>query len=236
MRVLGIILIMLAAPLAHAQAVQAVTEDTAYTYVEHGRVAGPATQIVRATLARAGVNDASFDLYPWARAYEMALSQPNVLIYLIARSPAREHRFKWVGELMKNEYHLYKLAERTDIQAPDLDAARRYTVGVMRQDVRQQYLQQRGFERLVESSGNDENFRKLLAGRVDLIPLNSMVAAGLCEKYRFDCAALSRVLTLDELSVGLYMAFSQATEDAMVARLKRAYDSLKAEGALPVLK
>lgn len=230
------LLMLLAAPALHAQTVQAVTEDSAYSYLAQGRVAGPATEVVRAALARAGFEEARIDLYPWARAYEMALSQPNVLIFLIARTPEREHRFKWVAELMKMQYHLYKRASRTDIQVASLEAARRYSIGVIRDDVRQQYLKRKGFEHLVESAGNDENFRQLLAGRVDLVALAQSDATLLCAKYHVDCSTVTRVLTLDELTVGLYMAFSKATDDPVAARLGRAYQALKAEGALAPLE
>lgn len=220
----------LAAPLAQGQAVQAVTEDTAYTYIAGGRVAGPATAVVRAALDRAGLADARFDLYPWARAYEMAMTRPNVLIYLIARTPEREPHFKWVGELMKIEYHLYKLASRKDIAITSIEQARDLTVGVMRRDVRQQYLARKGFAYLEVSAGNEENFRKLLAGRVDLVPLPQADVVQLCEKLRVDCSTVERVLTLDELTVGLYMAFGHLTDDQVVARLRAGYEALLAEG------
>ncbi len=236
MRVLCVMFLVFAAQLAQAQTVQAVTEDTAYTYLEQGRVAGPATALVRASLAKAGFADARVDLYPWARAYEMALTQPNVLIYLIARTPEREQSFKWAGELMKIEYHLYKLANRKDIVVSNLDAARDLSVGVMRQDVRQAYLESNGFKQLVVSTGNEENFRKLLAGRVDLVPLPRADVDVLCEKFGVDRSTVERVLTLDELTVGLYMAFSRSTDDETVKRLRSAYESLRAEGGLARLE
>ncbi|WP_442892030.1 substrate-binding periplasmic protein [Denitromonas sp.] len=232
MRVVFALVLVFATAAVQAQAIQAVTEDTAYTYLEHGRVSGPATEHVRAALTRAGFSDVRIDLYPWARAYAMAESQPNVLIYLIARTPEREDRFKWAGELMRINYHLYKLTAREDVVVDSLDAARRYRVGVMRSDVRQQYLQRNGFAHLVESSGNDANFQKLLAGRVDLVPLPRGDAARLCRKFGIDCATLTPVLALDALTVDLYMAFSPSTDEAVVERLRRAYAALKAEGHL----
>ncbi|MEZ5611618.1 MAG: hypothetical protein R3E45_14365 [Rhodocyclaceae bacterium] len=62
-------------------------------------------------------------------------------------------------------------------------------------------------------------------------------AEQLCVKHRgIDCNILTRVLTLDELSVGLYMAFSRTTDEPVVERLKRAYLALEAEGALTRLE
>ena len=232
MRIACALALMAAMGLAQAQAIVAVTEDTAYTYLEQGQVAGPATQHVRAALARSGFSNVRLELYPWARAYAMASSQPNTLIYLIARTPEREKRFKWAGQLMSIQYHLYKLTARKDIVVERLEDARAFRIGVMRADVRQQYLQRNGFEQLVASPGNEENFQMLLAGRVDLVPLPRNDATRLCAKFNIDCARLTPVHTLDALTVPLYMAFSASTDDAVVERLRLGYEALRAEGKL----
>lgn len=236
MRIWPVILALASISWAHAQTLQVVTEDTAYTYLEGGQVGGPATRIVRAALESAGVDDFRVNLYPWARAYAMATRQPNVLIYLIARTPERERTFKWAAELMQIRYHLYRLATRTDVQVTRLEDARHYAIGVVRDDVRHQYLQRLGFTQLTLSAGNEENFQKLLASRIDLIPLPPSDAAQLCEKMRFDCRQLQRVLTLDALGTGLYMAFSTGTADELVSRVGEAYRRLRAEGRVEALE
>jgi polar amino acid transport system substrate-binding protein len=215
---------------AQAQPLQVVTEATPYSYLQGDQLAGPATEVVRAALQRAGLDDYRAGLYPWARAYDLALKEPNVLIYLIARTPAREAQFKWAGEFMKMEYHLYKLRDRQDVAVRRLEDARRYSVGVIRDDLRHQYLRGKGFGKLVVSAQNIDNFRKLLARQIQLIPLPDADAAQLCREAQFDCAQLEKVLTLDELSTGLYMAFSHATDDATVRRVRQSFDGLKAEG------
>jgi len=168
-------------------------------------------------------------LYPWARAYDMALKEANVLIFLIARTPARERQFQWAGEIMKIQYHLYRLKSHP-LDIGTLEAAKAYTIGVMRDDVRQQYLRAKGFERLVVSAQSLDNFRKLLRGQVDLVPLTTDDAASLCQQTGFDCANLVRVLTLDEASTGLYMAYSLQTPLDVVRRTQAAFDQLKSQG------
>ena len=61
---------------SQAQPIRAVTETTPYTYLEGGKVVGSATEVVELTLQRAGLKDYSVHLYPWARAYDMALKEP----------------------------------------------------------------------------------------------------------------------------------------------------------------
>lgn len=220
------------ASVAQGQTIRAVTETTPYTYQKGERVEGSATEVVEKTLLAAGLTDHQIKLYPWARAYDMALKEPNVLIYLIARTAARERQFQWAGEIMKIQYHLYRLKERTDIAIKTLADARRYTIGVMRDDVRQQYLQSKGFLRLVVSAQSMDNFNKLIKRQVDLAPFTEDDANSLCAEAHFECAGLERVLTLDEASTGLYMAYSNATADSTVLKTRAAFDRLKADGTV----
>jgi polar amino acid transport system substrate-binding protein len=215
-----------------AQTIQAVTEDAPpYTYVQLGKVAGPVTEVVEQSLQRAGFKDYRLNIYPWARAYDLAQKQPHVLIFLIARTPARETLFHWTGEIMKIEYHLYRWRGRA-VDVPHLDAARTYSIGVMRDDVRQQYLQSKGFSKLVVSAQPLDNFRKLVNGQVDLVPLTAGEAPSLCKEAAVDCSQLERVLTLHEASTGLYMAYSLPTPPEVVERTRKAFEQLQAEGTV----
>ena len=222
---------LLVAPV-RAQAIRAVTETTPYTFQRGEHVEGSATAVVEKTLQAAGFADFQVRLYPWARAYDMALNEPNVLIFLIARTKAREQQFQWAGEIMKMQYHLFRLRERGEITVNSLDDARNYSIGVMRDDVRHQYLQSKGFRRLAVSAQWIDNFNKLIKRQVDLVPLTDDDASSLCLQAHFDCAALTKVMTLDEASSGLYMAFSNATPAATVQRVKAAFDKLKADGTV----
>lgn len=186
----------------------------------------------RKTLQLAGIKDYRLNLYPWARAYDMALNEPNVLIYLVARTPEREAKFQWVGEFMQIRYHLYKLRYRADIQVRSLDAARNYTIGVMRDDLRHQYLQQQGFTRLVISAQTTENFAQLLKRKVDMVPLSDAGAEAQCRIAQIDCADLEKVLPLDSLTTGLYMAYSLGTPPALVERTQAAFKQLKTNGTV----
>ena len=216
----------------HAESIKAVSEDTSYSYLQDGQVGGPASRLVEAMLQRAGLTDYSLALYPWARAYDMALQQPNVLIYLIARPPEREPLFKWVGEVMRIDYHVYKLRGQPDIQVRTLADAKHYSIGVLRDDVRHQYLQAEGFTKLVVAAHNRDNFRRLLNRQVQLVPMPERDARLLSTEAGVDYASLEQVYTLDALTSGLYMAYSRATADAIVTRSRAAFDSLKREGLL----
>ena len=233
---LVLLTLILSVPGAHAQAqtINVVTEATSHSFLEDGKVVGAATQVVQKSLKAAGLNDYRISLYPWARSYDMALQEPNVLIYLIARTPAREQQFKWAGEIMRIKFHLYKLKDR-QVKVDSLMDARRFRVGVLRDDVGHQYLKEQGFTLLVVSAQQLDNFRKLLSGQVDLVPLPDEDTTSLCKETNFNCDNLEKVYTLDEMSTGMYMAYSRLTPDIVVEKTKVAFEKLRASGIVKTL-
>lgn len=229
--ILVLITFILNLPAALAQSVKVVTERTSYSFLKDGKVAGAATQVVESILTAAGLTDYRISLYPWARSYDMALKEPNVLIYLIARTPAREPQFKWAGEIMKIKFHYYKLRDRK-LTLNTLQDASRFTVGVLRDDVGHQHLKEQGFTRLVVSAEQLDNFRKLLSGQVDIVPLPEEDTASLCQETNFDCDNLEKIYTLGTLSAGMYLAYSRFTPDAVVERTRAALEKIRASGIL----
>ena len=217
---------------AVAQPLLVVTETTPNSYLQDGKVVGPGTEVVELTLKRAGFGDYRLELYPWARAQDLALREPRVLIFPLARTPERENQFRWVGEIQRIRYYLYALPDRTDLKLTQLADARGRSIGVVRDDVRQQYLQRRGFTRLAVSSQPSENLRKLLYRQVDLVPLTEKEAANLCAEARTECPGLTRVLALDEVRTSLYMAYSLATPEDIAARTAAAFESVRTDGSL----
>ncbi|MDH0748636.1 transporter substrate-binding domain-containing protein [Pseudomonas sp. GD03842] len=217
---------------AQAETIQVVTEDSSYSSLENGKVVGAASELVEKTLAKAGVTDYHMSLYPWARAYDIARLEPNVLIYPIIRSAERETLFKWVGELDEVTPLFYKLRSRHDIVVNDLQDAAGYTVGVIRDDARQEYLERKGFSKMVVSSNNLDNLRKLLSGQVMLVPMPEREARKQCQDLQIDFEELESVYTLDDLSKGLYVAMSAKTPDDVFKRVSTAFSRLKDDGTV----
>lgn len=222
---------LLASP-ARAEAIEVVTEDSVFSYLHQGKVAGVASAIVEATLAEAGLTDYQMALYPWARAYDRARMSPNVLIYPIVRTPEREPLFNWVGEITQVRPQFYKLRDRSDIVVNKLDDARNYSVGVVRDDIRQQALQAKGFTRMVVSANNDENFRKLINRQVQLVPMPERDARLQAQAANFAFRDLEPVYSLEEQGYGLYLALSKETSPQVVQRMTIAFEKLRADGTI----
>lgn len=224
--------LMLAASQGQAARLEAITEESSYSYLENGHVAGPASEVVTATLRQAGLSDYGMAIYPWARAYDIALAEPDVLIYPIIRTEERERLFKWVGEFEEIQTVLYKLQGREGMELHDLADAKAFNMGVVRDDVRHQYLRREGFTRLVISASPMDNLRKLLAGQVDFVPLSPRDARRFCDQLHIPFFTLEPVMTLEQITAHAYLAFSLGTPDDIVRRATEAFEQLKQRGEL----
>ncbi|MEH6632374.1 MAG: transporter substrate-binding domain-containing protein [Halopseudomonas aestusnigri] len=197
-----------------------------YNYIENGKIAGVNTEIVQAVLKELNL-DVEIEIYPWARAYALALKQENVLIFTIVRSSKREPLFKWIGPVGEYNAGLFALENRTDIEVSSLDDAMKFNIGATREDVRPQYLLERGFERVQQVSRNEVNIEKLIKGRIDLWLENELTAYHLLKKNGYEKGLIRKVFEF-EVGTGGYMAFSNKTSDQLVndfrAALKRIHD------------
>ncbi|WP_241566972.1 ABC transporter substrate-binding protein [Hahella sp. KA22] len=219
-----------------AAEIKVVTTDfPPYSFEENGEIGGMATEVVKAVLAKSGVGVSSFRVYPWARAYKLAQTEPNTLIYSIARSSEREPMFKWVGEIAPFRVNLYKLKSRSDINISSLEDAKRYVVGGEYQDIKQDYLVKQGFEvgkNIVLMPEDELNIRMLFAKRIDLIPFSEFSLPVMLKQEGFAPAEVEKVLTLDGISYNLYMACSLGTPDATVDSLRSALQTLWDKGEI----
>jgi polar amino acid transport system substrate-binding protein len=228
--------------LVAAQSLRIVTEELPpYNMTLNGQVTGLGTEVVQAVLKEAGLADTPIQVMPWARAYDIALNQENVLIYSITRTPQREKRFKWVGVIAPTRWYLFSLGGRT-LPVKTLDDARRYQTATVNEDAGEQYLVDKGFklgQNLQSSNRYERNYEKLKGGRVDLWIANELNATWLARQAGDDPARiLQRALALPDLGSegGLDMAFSLKTPDALVERFRKGLDAIRRNGTYESLQ
>lgn len=226
-------LLLFAAP-GPCASLSVVTEEwPPYNYAEDGAAAGLVTEVVRAALDRAGF-DYTIKVLPWARAYSLALHDPDVLIYSMLKLPQREPLFQWVRlDGLGVEMQLFRPRHREDIRIETLDDAKAYRVGLTRDSAPHHFLLRHGFQEgvnLFPVSDELLNARKSEPGnnRIDLT-----TGDPLSQGYRLRQAGLPadywvRVLPL--FSTDIYMAFSLSTPPETVERVRKALRQLRDEG------
>lgn len=206
--------------------IKVVTEDTfPLQYLENDKVIGPATDLVEQVLSLADI-PYNIEVLPWARAYHLALNEPNVLIYSLAKTSARAEQFKWVGEIMALDYYLYGAIDSEINTHTPLENLKQYRIGTVRDSAVYQYLLKNDFKQLTTVVQGKQNLLLFEQNRIDLFPANKSTFQAICRQEALNCGNLKPVHKLDISSISLYMAFSQLTDNAIVERVRASYQAV----------
>ena len=198
-------------------------------YVDNGILVGPSVEIVQEIQRRIGSVE-QIQVYPWARAYKMALEDENVILFGMTYTKVRHDKFKWVGPLAKKRDILVAKKE-SGIRIKNLEDAKRVKrIGTLRDDTRGRLLQSHGFTNLEPVSDEQLNAKKLALGRLDLWAYKIPGLRTVCDLAEVDHTAFEEVYHLREIE--LMIAFSKKTSDSIVQKWKNAFDEMVADGTI----
>jgi polar amino acid transport system substrate-binding protein len=195
---------------------------------DKGELQGWAADKVKTIFYNASV-DYNVKIYPWARAYQLALTEPNVFIFSLLRTDEREQLFQWIAPLCLIEFSFYRLKNRPGIQVDSLTEAKNYLIAAQKGQASAEYLLRLGFEpeKHLSISYNNDNFIQMLAyGRVDLIVLSSTHFQSLIDANSPYADKIEAVFPISYLSRHLYLASSINSSPEIIKRLHNAYDEL----------
>lgn len=234
--VLALLALAMALPMAAEPLTILAEENPPFSFSDGGTATGLAVETLQAVMKKAGVAFALSDIQfqPWARAYESVQTKANTMLFAMARTPARENLFKWVGPI----YHLnigVVAKKSAKIKITDVAQFSKYMTGTVRDGAPEQTLISKGAkeEWLDRGASLDANIKKLMAGRVDLLAFNVPSALYNIAKNGGNAADYEMVYVLSE--VDLYFAINKDTPDSVVMQLQNALDSLRKGGELAKL-
>lgn len=198
-------------------------------YLDNGKLVGPSVEIVQEIQRRIG-SEEQIQVYPWARAYKIALDEENVILFGTTQTRQRQDLFKWVGPLaIKRDILLARKA--TEITINNLEDAKQVKrIGTLRDDTREQLLKREGFENLQSVSDEQNNAQKLVLGRIDLWAYKDPGYVTVCRLAGVDPDELEEVYHLRQIEVSI--AFSRMTSDALVAQWDKTFKSMVADGTV----
>ena len=73
---------------------------------DNGELTGFSVEIIQALFDEIDLQP-NIIVMPWARAYDVAKNEPNVLIFSIARTPHREPMFHWIGNITHETFSFW---------------------------------------------------------------------------------------------------------------------------------
>lgn len=200
-----------------------------YNYLENGKPAGISTEILQQVLKKLGIKWQT-EFLPWSMAYNMAVNQPNILLYSMLKTEDREALFHWVGPLFTDHMSVYKKKDRGDIHAKSVEDLKKYTVGAIRENYDSQYLLKKGFiekKNMVLVDSQEENIGNLGNGKVDAISLTASQFHTQVKSLGFKETDFTSMFDLKDISNDIYMVFSLQTPKELVRQFQAALDEFK---------
>jgi len=198
-------------------------------FAQDENIHGIAVDIVREIFKRADITYSLTLRFPWERIYKLALEKPGYGVFVMARLPEREKLFKWVGPIGPDDWVMLAKAD-SKIALGSLEQARQYRIGAYKGDAIAETLAKQGLKPIVVLRDQD-NARKLVNGQIDLWATGDPAGRYLARQE--GVSDLRTVLRFN--SAELYLALNKDVPDDVVARLQKALDELRKEGAVDAI-
>jgi len=228
--IVGVIFFLVLSFSLHGKPLRIITvvEPPASYLDSHGQLTGFSVEVVQA-IQRSLDDKTVIEVMPEARAIHYARTEPNVIVFSFSRTPKRENEFYWLGQLSVKAWSVYALSSNP-IQIESLDQLRNVNaIGVVRGDIREEWLTEQGFSNLHPSVNHRQNIHRLRSGRLDLIAYESQGIQHLLWEEGLESTDIKSVYTLKSSNVYLLMSKS-GTDPKLMQRWKTAAEKLRRSG------
>ncbi|MFC3675852.1 substrate-binding periplasmic protein [Ferrovibrio xuzhouensis] len=196
-----------------------------YVFDDDGMGRGPAADLVRRIAEAAGI-DPAVRILPFQRAIR-ALDSGNTLYPALLRTPQREPRYQWIGEVFDDRAVLFTRAD-TPVVADVAGARQLERISVMRGSELQALLQSFDLQNVESNIAESDNARLLQAGRIDGWFTLRTVGRATWQLLGFAARDLRAGEPFAQMS--FWIAASHDLPAATVIRLRAAYDRLRKSG------
>ncbi len=212
----------------HSQTLTILTEEwKPVSFSENGKVKGLGVEVVQEIIKRLDSRE-KIQVLPWARAWELFMKRPNVVLFTMTRTDEREKLFTMIGPVAIGTTNFYSKKDR-NIKISTLDDARKVDrIGVYRSAVEEQILTGKNFTNLDATALPVLSAKKLMTGRIDLWCNANLTAASILEDAGFSIDDVVNVFTISENH--LYIALSRGTDEKIVRQWLHTLESIKEDG------
>lgn len=198
-----------------------------YMFDTGGQGSGPAVELVQGLLQTAGLDSTGQPrMLPFQRAV-LTLEQGNAIYPALLRTPPRESRYVWIGEVFIDRAVFFTRRNKPAVNS--LDSARQLgRVHVMRGSELQAMLQSFGLKDVDTANTETDNARLLNIGRIDGWFSPRAVGRAVWADLGLNPADLRSGESFAMLP--FWIAGSPDLDPALVARLRAAYETMKRDG------
>lgn len=202
-------------------------------FIKDDVLIGPAVDIVTEIQRRLGNHD-QIQVYPWARAYNMASEEENIVLFGMARTDVRNDKFHWIGPIAKKR-DILAARKSSELKINNLEDAKKVKhIGTLRGDTKEIFLQRHGFTNLVSTHDDKKNVNKLLLGRIDLWATKIPGLKTICRLAGADYNEIVEVYDLRKSEI--YITLSKKTSDTVVQAWADAFNDMLEDGTIFEIK
>lgn len=212
----------------HALQLRVITEDwPPLSFLENAEPRGMAVEIVEELLNRVRI-PAQVHVIPWNLGWELASSEPNVLLFSMVYTEERAKQFKMIGVIAVGTTKFYARKDSGVTLALLEEAKQGHTISTYHKTYEEQFLKKQGFTNFVSAENPVEAAKKLIHGEVDLWINVDPSTGPILRKAGYALNDVEEVLTVGEEL--FYIAFSEATPDGTVAIWQEKLNAMKQDG------
>ncbi len=201
-------------------------EEPPTNFMEDGQLTGLVTETVEALIKQQQLN-IPIHYYPWARAFRLVTSQPNVMIFTAGKTQERiDQGFIFIGPVTTRRHILYQRAGR-NLTIHSLEDVKRQGLrgASMREDWRGKFLAQQNID-VVLNVSHTQSLKMLNAGRVDLVALSDLELKINLQNAEVAAGQVKPAFTFDVRDA--YLMFSKDSDPQLIARWQQALTELQA--------
>src|SRR5664279_2668436 len=183
-------------------------------------------QEVVVEMARRVGHSGSIEYMPWTRAQQIAMTEPNVGILSLTRSPEREDKYRWLAKVVSDDL---VLVGGQGVDASGLDKVKDRPIGVLLRSGAEALLREKGFTRIEPVPEEWLNAKKMKERRIDAWLAPRLMVIYATQEVQGDLATLN----IGEIvrASDIYLAASKDLPDAEATRWERAFEAMKADGS-----
>lgn len=164
-------------------------------------------------------------VYPWSRAYQMALQTEDTCVFSTSRTPERETLFTWIGPLAQSDWAIF--ARANDARKPkSLEDVKPFIIGGYTSAATGEYLKLRGYK--VDLASSDAlNMQKLMKNHIDFWATGELMG-----KYLVGKAGLTnQIVPLFKFQLSeLYLACNHAINPQRAEKFNRILKEMDRDG------
>jgi polar amino acid transport system substrate-binding protein len=196
-------------------------------FSKDGQLTGLATEVVRELIRRTGTGGV-IEMTTWPEGYRALSDHPNVALFSTVMTAERKGHFQWVGPLVTLDTNLYAL-KGSGIEIANLDQARKAgKIATVSKYYSEQMLAAENFTNTVSYPDRATSLRQLLDGKVQLVAASNTEMPAALNNAGASADDVKSAFTLSTDLV--YVAFSDGTSRALVARWQNELDAMKRDG------